>query len=670
MLKNYTSAGNVAREKDISRKNRPLTADRRVRSLPVGPPTRTCGGAGESIFNIRSCNGVGVGDVPQARDDFYYLNFLPLSLCLTFLLLLLSPLIAHGQESTITASVNRTHFTTDELVILTVTVTDDSPLQPRPILPRLDGLAVVDLDIATNVSLVNGKIHTEVTYTYRLQPRRTGPLTIPPVTVKIDGEIFRATPLSIEVSPGAPPAPSAGNAVKPANISPPPALKGQDLFIEAQVDQPKPYMGQQIIYTFRFYQAIQVYRQPQLDGPLFTGFETMGLPVREYNLEVDGRIYLISEIRTALFPKNIGAITVGPARLMFPGNIYEEPVELYTEPVTVEVKPLPDNAPSQFNGAVGQFKIESSFSPQVAVVNQPSTFLVAVSGIGNIQTLPEPIWPDLAGWRMYDSLSSLTTETNEDGSMSGTRVFERLVVADQVGDFTIQPATFVYFDPIAAEYRTITSQPLTVKVIPAPTPEPAALATAAPAAPPVTALTATTPAPVSSAVDPGIVISPDTMQRFTLPVLGLLVIGLCGALPIAAALGAAGVWWWQQRRTPSTPKTGQLDNTLKRPRQSLHPSLATAMRGSDNNYKVVSLALQNYLSATLQTPVNGLTRTELARRLRQAGLDKGLIERLEACLAHSEMGRYGPPSDDAGWQLMAETEALLRDLDQALKVER
>ncbi len=591
---------------------------------------------------------------------------LSLSLCLS-----LSPPTARAQESPITASVNSTHFSTDELVILSVTVTDDSPLQPRPILPRLDGLAVVDLDISTDVSVVNGKIHTQVTYTYRLQPRRTGTLTIPSVSVKIDEQVYKAAPISIEVSQGAPPAPSAGNAVKPANISPPPTLQGQDFFIEAQVDQPKPYLGQQIIYTFRFYQAIQVYRQPELDGPLFVGFETMGLPVREYNLDIDGRTYLISEIRTALFPKSAGDITIGPARLMFPGNIYEQPVELYTDPVTVEVKPLPQNAPPHFSGAVGQFKIESSFSPQVAVVNQPSTFLVAVSGLGNIPLLPEPVWPDLAGWRMYDSLSSLTTDTQEDGLMTGTRVFERLVVADQTGEFTLQPATFVYFDPIAGEYRTISSQPLTVKVIPVPTPDPATAATPTPAATPVAALTATTPVPVDPEVNPGLVVSPDVVQRITLPVLGLLVIGLCGALPVAAALGAGGLWWWQQRRRPllPVPRLRPETKALRKPRHTLHPSLAAAMRGQDDNYRVVSLALQNYLGATLKTPVKGLTRTELARRLRQTGLSEELIERLETCLAQSEIGRYGPATGDAGWGVMAETDALLWELDKALKAE-
>lgn len=589
------------------------------------------------------------------------------------LALLLAPGHAYGQESPITATANKTHYSTDELIILTVTVVDDSALQPRPILPRLDGLAVIDLDIATDVSLINGKIHTEVTYTYRLQPRRTGSLIIPPVTVKIDEEIFKAAPITLEVSQGAPPVPSSGNTSPPVNMTPPATLTGQDFYIESQVDLPTPYLGQQLIYTFRFYQAIQIYRQPEFDGPLFTGFETMGLPVRQYNLEVKGRTYLITEIRTALFARNPGRITIGPARLMFPGNIYEEPVELYTEPTTLEVKPLPSGAPPGFKGAVGQFKIESSFSPQVAVVSQPSTLFVAVSGGGNIQTLPEPVWPELSGWRLFESLSSLTSDTNAEGQMTGTRMFERLVVADQAGEYTIPPAKFIYFDPLAGEYRTITSQPLNVKVIPAPTPEPTPVAVATPAVTPITALSATTPLPDQQTVKPGLLDSPLSQPKLSWPLLGLLGLGLCGALPLAAITGAGGVWWWQRRRNQAQPVRSRgivnpVESGLRQPRQIVHPNLAAAMRVNDNNYKTVSQALHGYLEERLETPINGLTRTELARRLRQQALPDGLIEQIEACLAQSEMGRYGPATGDAGWALMAETDALLRELDVNFKL--
>ena len=123
--------------------------------------------------------------VAKRHSAFHTFSSIQGLLSLIFALILLTlPQNTYGQGSPIKVSVNRTHYTTDELIILTVIVSDDSPQQPRPILPPSDGLAVVDLDISTNVTTVQGKIHTEVTYTYRLQPRRTGSLIIPSVAVK------------------------------------------------------------------------------------------------------------------------------------------------------------------------------------------------------------------------------------------------------------------------------------------------------------------------------------------------------------------------------------------------------------------------------------------------------------------------------------------------------
>ena len=225
------------------------------------------------------------------------------------------------------------------------------------------------------------------------------------------------------------PAPSPGNAASPPNIVPPPGIEGQDFFVESVVDLPTPYVGQQVVYTFRFYQAIKLYRPPQHEMPIFNRMDTIGLPVQQYNLDVGNRTYLITEIRTALFPKTAGNVRIGPAQLVLPGNYFEEPVEFYTGPATLQVKTLPGNAPTGFNGAVGQYQIEAWFSPQIAVVNQPGTFSVAVSGTGNVHTLPEPIWPNLSGWRPYDSLTNATTEMS-DGRMIGTRIYERLIMSD------------------------------------------------------------------------------------------------------------------------------------------------------------------------------------------------------------------------------------------------
>lgn len=593
-----------------------------------------------------------------------------------------------SQQTPITAGVNRTVIAGDELVVLTVTVVDDSAQQPRPILPRLDGMAVVDLDIATDVNLVNGQIHTEVIYTYQLQPRRTGLLTIPPVVVKIDDQNYKTAPISIQVNQGSAPAPSPDNAVAPKNVIPPADIGGQDFFIEAAVDLSTPYLGQQIIYTFRFFQALQIYRRPQFDTPLLAGFESMGMPVREFNLDAAGRTYLVTEIRTLLFPTHPGKAVIGPARLTLPGSGYEEPLELLTDPIEIEVKPLPNNAPPTFNGAVGQYQLEAQFSPQVAVVHQPSTLFVSVNGSGNIRDLPELVWPaDISGWQAYNSLTSMTTAIEND-RLTGTRVYERVMVPAAIGEFAIPPVSLVYFDPVAAEYRTLESGVITVKVIPPPTPD-AALAAAAPP----------DPAPAaeigSAANEPAVNVGALAWRELWGVVAGAAAavfrwtaILVCGVLPVAAALGLGGRWvWlrraelWEQARRAATAAETRLEpkpkpapapvtpsvpepEPLQQPTQTIHPALAQAMKGNPDNFKAVSQALAAYLTQALQTSVNGLTRTEIALRLHRHAAPEALVGRIVACLEQSELGRYGPLTEDAGWSLLVETDDLLFALDK------
>lgn len=598
------------------------------------------------------------------RQSHFKIN--GVKLIILFFILAILPQPAYGQNSSIIASTNKTHYTTDELVILTVTVVDNSPQQPRPILPPLDGLAVIEFDIATNVSSVNGQLQTEVVYTYQLQPRRTGEITIPPVTAKIGGEIFSAPPITIIVNQGTAPAPSPGNAVPPYSIAPPAEVEGKDFFVEAVINTSNPYVGQQVVYTFRFYQAIKLYQPPQYEMPIFSSFDTVGLPVQEYNLDIGDRTFLISEVSMALFPKTSGAITIGPARLTIPGNYFEEPIELYTAPATLQVKNLPGNAPAGFNGAVGQFEIEANFSPQVAVANQPATLAVTIKGSGNIHTLPEPIWPNLSNWQMYDSLGNVTTEMNN-RQLTGVRLYERVITSDKVGDFVIPPTKFVYFDPVAGEYRTIATKSLSGRIIPAPTPDSATateIARLAQATPtPISPVNIFgTPAPPRAVIE----ISPDSLDwvgGIILPVGVILLWAMCSAIPIAAALGAGGFWLWQKRQQ----QTAIQAEALQLPAQKMHPILAHALAKSHDNYKAVNQAIRTYLSEMLTTSVHGSTQTEIIKLLQERGLDKAVINKVKECLIESEMGRYGPGTDDQGWALLSKTDELLFELDEVFK---
>jgi hypothetical protein len=582
---------------------------------------------------------------------------------IVFLLILL-PQNVMGQDLPISASVEKANFLTDELITLTVTVIDDSAQQPRPVLPRLDGLAVIDLDISTEVDIDNitGKIATEVTYVYLLQPRRTGLLTIPPVSVRIDEEIFKTPPISINVSQGEAAPSISEDKTTPNEISPPEDVQGKDLLVESEVDVLTPYVNQQIIHTFRSYQAIELDEETQYAPPSFDEFETMGLPVREYNVEIGDRAYRVTEIRTALFPQSSGKITIVPERLKTQGNASEDLIDLYTDPLTVDVQPLPDNAPAGFAGAVGQYEVKAWVEPKTVIVHEPMSLFVSVSGTGNIHALPEPTWPNIEDWRAYNTLSSLAADIQDDGLMAGVRTFERLIVPDHIGNFTVPPITMVYFDPATDSYQTKVTQPQPIKVV-AP-PGKAVLPTAVTAQPTAT--------PVSIAADIPNTKQPDLVNPSLLgsleesvgrvPLLGGIFVLICLLVPLAAIAGAGSFWWWQRQSSPITQEP-EFEEPPADP-QKTHPVLAQAMQKFNDNYKAVNQALITYLETILGMPISGLTRPEIARYLRRTGLNEHYVQRINDCLAQSEMGRYGPMTDDGGWSLMAEADELLFELDE------
>ena len=79
-------------------------------------------------------------------------------------------------------------------------------------------------------------------------------------------------------------------------------------------------------------------------------------------------------------------------------------------------RPLPEGAPPSFSGAVGQFELAAETDTTETVVNDTVTIKLILSGSGNLETMGDPQWPDMPGWRAFDSQA--TTESYiEDGNV-------------------------------------------------------------------------------------------------------------------------------------------------------------------------------------------------------------------------------------------------------------
>ena len=240
-------------------------------------------------------------------------------------------------------------------------------------------------------------------------------------------------------------------------------LTGQPYYVEAEVDNRSPYLGEQVHYVFRFYSAVPA-GNPYYEKPDLTGFWAMedSKPSLSSRM-VAGRRYAIEEINKVLFPTIVGPRTIGQAMITIPGGRTEPARRLSTTPVEIDVRPLPSGAPADFSGAVGRFSISARTNSAGGAVNEPLTLTVNLTGEGNFDLLPDPGWPDMPGWRTFDAAPK-TISRIDDGVLIGRRTYERTLVPREAGDFTIPPVRFTYFDPSKDSYETVSTDPIPVTV--------------------------------------------------------------------------------------------------------------------------------------------------------------------------------------------------------------
>ncbi|MDX1417419.1 MAG: BatD family protein, partial [Candidatus Promineifilaceae bacterium] len=111
------------------------------------------------------------------------------------------PALAQAQAP-VTATADRSQLTTDEALVLTITIDSSAGRASQPTLPVLDGFQVESSSSSTQISIVNGNMTRSVNYMYTLRPTRAGQLTINPISVQIGGQVYATEPIIVEVSQG------------------------------------------------------------------------------------------------------------------------------------------------------------------------------------------------------------------------------------------------------------------------------------------------------------------------------------------------------------------------------------------------------------------------------------------------------------------------------------
>jgi hypothetical protein len=385
------------------------------------------------------------------------------------------PLARADSATTVDAQVDRTVVPPGESVQLTVAIHNGGgDVDTGP----LTDFRVLSTGTSTSLQIINGVSSREEDHSYTLIPRRTGHLTIPALAVSVNGHSFKTQPIEITVS---------------NQRSTAAAYQGKEIWVDSSVSDSRPYVGQQITYTFSFYQAVQV-ADATFQAPDFSGYTSD--PIKDHSSEhriINGREYLVTSLQYVLVPLEAGSHSIAPGVLQlsilrpgvrrhrdpFDGFFNDpffnrrqvEPKVLQSKPVSVQVQPLPPYAGSDpFSGLVGQFKLTANIEDTRLKVNDSTTLAITVQGHGNIMDAQAPSLKIPDTLKSYADSPQSQVQLKPNG-YTGKKTYRTALVPLKSGTIQLPPVHLTYFDVDQGRYRTLTAPLPALMVQPAAEPQ-------------------------------------------------------------------------------------------------------------------------------------------------------------------------------------------------------
>lgn len=233
-------------------------------------------------------------------------------------------------------------------------------------------------------------------------------------------------------------------------------------FVEGEVDNSRPYIGQAIVYTLRIYTVGETSNSRVIE-PSFSGFGRASLILdTSTSTEVIGTtLYQVVEQPYILYPLLSGIVTIEPFTIDLPETPFQNGMTIFTEPITFDVQSLPDNAPLGYKNAVGQFEIEANVSTSELASGDALILTAILSGTGNFEQLiaPDIRLPD--GWGIFDG-KIIIEQAN---LRFGRKIFEWTVIPIGEGISEIPSIEFVFFNPQARQYETRRTVPMVLTLL-------------------------------------------------------------------------------------------------------------------------------------------------------------------------------------------------------------
>jgi hypothetical protein len=327
-----------------------------------------------------------------------------------------SPLLS----AALLAEVDRSEVQLGESLTLTLRATDKEDFSNLKLAPLQRNFSIHSSKRNSSYTVANGRTEYVSELELVLSPRRHGAIQIP--ALHLEGSLSK--PITVKVSE--------------ANDSP----QAQDtVFVEVEVDSDSVYVQAQLIYSFRVYRSVQVdeLRLSPLEVP---GVVVESLGDNSFQRQLNGKNYLVTELKYALFPQKSGTLTI--PSLSFSGRerttrLSMATVRLRTQELSVTVKPIPASYPDAAWLPSKQLDIDEiwSVAPDSLSLGESVTRTITLTaqGISGTQ-LPSLELEATAGIKVYQDQPKAQSLTDERGT-KGLAVSSAALLVVAAGDYQL-----------------------------------------------------------------------------------------------------------------------------------------------------------------------------------------------------------------------------------------
>jgi molecular chaperone GrpE (heat shock protein) len=520
---------------------------------------------------------------------------------------------------------------------------------------------------SVNRSWVNGVSSFSKTYTYFLTPKVKGKLTLGQAQITIQGEVYKTSPIEIEVTE------AVEKPNDPNNID---YITDENIRLVAEISNSSPYLneGISVVYKLYFRNPISITDVQELESPSYGDFWSSKINIGRIQVNARGQYKgePYNEVvwqKVVLYPQKSGTITLEPLTLNLSLTVPSNRRDLFgrriltqgqktitSEKKTLKVKALPTaNQPENFSGAVGQFDFDVILSKEALKASESFQAKIKVSGNGNLNLfkLPKINVPNTL--EVYEPERSENMKTTLAGTQGS--IEENYTIVPQFqGKYPIPSIEFSFFNPKTKTYKTLRSQELLVDVFEGPT--------AGMSSNNKSIRYTNSPLPISDTAfrfiqletkfkpikEGSFWLSFQFWVLFSLPFLLLLLGYLINRFILQ--------------------KSEDFSNVKQRLAQKLAKKyLSSAKKALGNKvefYEALERALHNYLKAKLKIETNELSKEKIKKLLASKNVASEVAKDFIAVIENCELARYAPESDGSMQTDFERASSVMATIDRQL----